>query len=83
MRIASGTVLGLATLAASPALWQSWTGALPLDVALTRYLVAVVVVWAALSVLVMLVGSPPRPTAPPGAATGHAGEAQTQPADQS
>jgi uncharacterized membrane protein len=59
MNIASGTVLGLAALVSAPALWQAYTGQLPVDQALTRYLIAVVCVWAALSVVMTLVGSPP------------------------
>jgi hypothetical protein len=62
MNLASAPVLGLAAVMSSPALYMGLvTGDLPLDVALTRYLVAVVVVWVGLSVLAMLVGSPPRP----------------------
>jgi len=45
MRLASGTVLGLAAVVSSPALWQGLNGELALDVTLTRYLVAVLVVW--------------------------------------
>ena len=45
-------VLGAATLVSSPALWLGLVDrTLPLDVALTRYLVAVVLCWAALSVV--------------------------------
>jgi hypothetical protein len=59
MSPASFTVLGPAALVSSPALYAGLvTHALPLDQMLTRYLVAVGVVWAALSVLAMLVGSP-------------------------
>jgi len=61
MRLASGTVLGLAAVVSSPALKRGLDGELPLDVTLTRYLIAVVVVWAALSVLGALVGEPPQP----------------------
>ncbi|QIG42449.1 hypothetical protein G5V58_06400 [Nocardioides anomalus] len=58
-----GTVLGLAALPTSPALYRGFvTGELPVDVALTRYLVAVVAVWVALSLLAGLVGpSTPAP----------------------
>ena len=71
MRLASGTVLGLAAVVSSPALWQGLNGELALDVTLTRYLVAVLVVWAALSVVAALVGDAPLPRAeepvpPPG-----------------
>lgn len=61
MNIASGTVLSLAALATSPALIDAGKGELSLDTALTRYLIAVVVVWAALSAVEFLVGSPPIP----------------------
>jgi hypothetical protein len=45
-------VLGAATLVSAPALWLGLVDrTLPLDVALTRYLVAVVLCWAALSLV--------------------------------
>lgn len=45
-------VLGAATLVSSPALWLGLVDrTLPLDVALTRYLIALVLCWAALSVV--------------------------------
>jgi hypothetical protein len=50
----SPQVLGAATVVSSPALWLGLVDrTLPLDVALTRYLVALILCWAALS----LVGS--------------------------
>ncbi len=64
MRMVSGTVLALAAAVSSPALWAGLHGELAMDVALTRFLVAVVVVWMALSTVVAMVGDPPRPTAP-------------------
>ncbi|MDP3890261.1 hypothetical protein [Nocardioides sp.] len=51
----SGTVLGAAGVVASPAMWAAVTGTLPLDVALTRYLIAAIGCWVALSVVVELV----------------------------
>ncbi len=43
----SGGVLTGAAVVASPALWSSLVdGTMPLDVALTRYLIAVVICWA-------------------------------------
>ena len=48
----SPQVLGAATLVSSPALWLGLVDrTLPLDVALTRYLVALILCWAALSVV--------------------------------
>jgi hypothetical protein len=48
----SSGVLGAATVVSSPALWLGLVdGTLPLDVALTRYLIALVVCWAALSLV--------------------------------
>ena len=48
----SPSVLGAATLVTSPALWLALVDrSLPLDVALTRYLVALAVCWAALSLV--------------------------------
>jgi hypothetical protein len=65
VNIASGTVLGLAALTSSPALMQGAHGELPLDTVLTRYLIAVVLVWAALSAVGFLVGSTPARIADP------------------
>lgn len=64
----SAPVLGAAALLASSALWQAVVdGTLPLEVALTRYLIAVGIAWVALSALVGLVGDPPaRPAVPTG-----------------
>ena len=51
----SAPVLGGAAIVASPALWQSLVdGTLPLEVAMTRYLLAVVVSWAAISLVASL-----------------------------
>jgi len=51
----SPAVLGSAAVVASPALWSSLVdGAMPLDVALTRYLIAVGICWALISVVVEL-----------------------------
>lgn len=48
----SSSVLGAATLVSSPALWLALVDrTLPLDVALTRYLIALVLCWAALSLV--------------------------------
>ena len=48
----SSTVLGAATVVSAPALWLGLVDrTLPLDVALTRYLIAVGLCWAALSVV--------------------------------
>ena len=44
-------VLGGAALVASPALWSAVDGSMPLDVALTRYLIAVGICWALISVV--------------------------------
>jgi len=51
----SPQVLGGATIVASPALWSSLVdGTMPLDIALTRYLIAVGICWAVISVVVEL-----------------------------
>lgn len=48
----SSGVLASATLVSSPALWLALVDrTLPLDVALTRYLIAVVLCWAAISLV--------------------------------
>lgn len=56
----SGWVFAIAALLTSPALWSSLVeGRMPLEVAITRYLVAVGICWAALSVVVGLAFPPP------------------------
>ena len=48
-------VLGGAAVVASPALWSSLVdGEMPLDVALTRYLIAIGICWAVISLVVEL-----------------------------
>lgn len=44
-------VLAAATLVASPALWSALGGGLPVDVALIRYLLAMVACWGALALV--------------------------------
>jgi hypothetical protein len=63
----SAPVLGGAALVTAPALWRSMTEAMPLDAALTRYLLAVALCWVALEVVVTMVGRPvsPAPEAVP------------------
>lgn len=52
----NGGVLAAAAVVASPALWLSLVeGTLPLGDALTRYLLSVVMCWAALNVVAQLV----------------------------
>jgi hypothetical protein len=51
----SPAVLGGAAVVASPALWAGLVdGTMPLDVALTRYLIAIGICWAVISVVVEL-----------------------------
>lgn len=52
-------VLGGAALVTSPALWGAVVGETPLRVGLHRYLIAVLVCWAALSFVAMIVGPVP------------------------
>lgn len=47
----STPVLAAAAVVASPALWSVVDGTLPLDVALTRYLIALGICWALISVV--------------------------------
>jgi hypothetical protein len=64
----SGWVLAAAALVASPALWSSLVeGVMPLDVALTRYLVATAACWVALSLASELIW-------PSGGAASHAAD---------
>lgn len=50
MRPVSGAALGVAALITSPALAAAATGALPVDVAMTRYLLAAGLCWVLLAV---------------------------------
>jgi hypothetical protein len=73
----STPVLGAATVVSAPALWLGLVArSLPLDVALTRYLVAVVLCWAALSVVASFAfpeaGAPARTKPAPVAAADEA-----------
>ena len=55
----SPAVLGGAAVVASPALWAGVVdGTMPLDVALTRYLIAIGICWAVISVVVELAFTP-------------------------
>ena len=56
MNLLSPLVLGAAGVCASPALYQALTGGMPMEVAMSRYLVALGICWVALSV-----GEPPAP----------------------
>lgn len=60
MNLLSPTVLGAAGICASPALYQAVvTGNVPMEVAATRYLVALVLCWLAISVVAAMIGEPP------------------------
>lgn len=51
----SGTILGAAAVVVSPTLWASLVvGTMPVDVAMTRYLIAVFACWVAVSLVVDL-----------------------------
>lgn len=55
-------VLGGAAVVSSPALWRALVeGTASTEVALTRYLVSVLVCWAVLGLVAMLVGPAPKP----------------------
>ncbi len=56
----SAPVLLGAAVVSSPTLWRALTGEARLEAGLTRYLVAVVLCWAGLSLVSMLVGPPAR-----------------------
>lgn len=52
----SGWILGLAALLTSPALWSGLVaGTMPIDVALTRYLLTTAACWLVLSVVADLI----------------------------
>ena len=61
----SAPVLGGAALLTAPALWRSVTDAMPLQAALGRYLLAVLLCWVALEVVVTMVGPVSRQAAEP------------------
>jgi hypothetical protein len=62
----SAPVLVGAALVSSPALYGALVdGTTTLESAFVRYLVCVVLCWAALAAVELLVGPPPRPTADP------------------
>jgi hypothetical protein len=62
MRMLSAPVLLGAVLASSPALYQGFvTQTVPLEQAGTRFAVALVLAWVAISAVAMLVGEPPKP----------------------
>jgi len=55
-------VLGGAAVVSSPALWRALVeGTTSTEVALTRYLVSVVICWAVLAFVAMLIGPAPKP----------------------
>lgn len=61
----SGWVLAAATVVASPALWDSLVaGTMPIDVALTRFLIAVPVSWLLLTLVSELAFPGPGSAAP-------------------
>jgi len=61
MNLLSPLVLGAAGVCASPALYQELTGGMPMEVAMSRYLVALGICWVALSVVAAMIGEPPAP----------------------
>ncbi|HET8716283.1 MAG TPA: hypothetical protein VFM50_00910 [Nocardioidaceae bacterium] len=70
----SPVVLIAAALVSSPALWGGLVEqTTPMSVALTRYLLCIVLCWAALGLVVTLVGPPPRPERAESAGTGGTG----------
>lgn len=61
----SGVVLVGAAAVSSPAFLAVGNGSLPVDVALTRFLVAIPIVWVALSLLAQLLPAPGTPAEQP------------------
>lgn len=65
MRMLSAPVLAGAVLASSPALYQGFiTRTVPMEDAGSRFVVALVIAWLAMSAVAMLVGEPPKPVVP-------------------
>lgn len=62
MHLFSAPVLLGAALISSPALWSGFVGQAPVEVGLSRYLLAVALSWGALTLVATLVG-PARPQA--------------------
>jgi hypothetical protein len=62
MNLFSAPVLLGAALISSPALWSGFVGQAPLQMGLSRYLLAVAFSWGALSLVATLIG-PARPPA--------------------
>lgn len=56
----SGPVLGAAALVSSPALWNVIEGTAPVELALVRFLVSMVICWMAIEVVAAAVGPTPR-----------------------
>lgn len=77
MRPVSGPTLVVAALLTSPALAGAATGALPLDVALTRYLLVVGLCWVLLTAAAEWLWTEPSP-----AATGEPSPASVPDADR-
>ena len=65
MRMLSAPVLLGAALASSPALYQGFvTQTVPVELAATRFAVALVIAWVAMSAVAMLIGEAPKPEEP-------------------
>lgn len=62
MHLFSAPVLLGAALISSPALWSGFVGQAPVEVGLSRYLLAVALSWGALTLVATLIG-PARPQA--------------------
>ncbi|HSE09781.1 MAG TPA: hypothetical protein VLB29_14040 [Nocardioidaceae bacterium] len=74
-------VLGGAALVSSPALWRAIVeGTTSTEVALTRYLVSVVICWMVLAFVAMLVGPAPKPATPAEAEVEAEAQAAEEPA---
>lgn len=70
MNLFAAPVLVGAGLVSAPAFWAAFVdGTTTPETALVRFLVSALLLWAALAVLGLLVGPPPRPAAEPGVAT--------------
>jgi hypothetical protein len=62
MRMLSAPVLLGAALCSSPALYQGFvTQTVPVELAASRFAVALVIAWVAMSAVAMLIGEPPKP----------------------
>ena len=69
MNLVSTPVVAASALVTSPLLWKGLVaGTMPMETTVTRFLMVMVGVWLAMSVVEMMIGDPATPTRDPGPA---------------